>query len=105
MLDVFGHSREQKGLEIAATAKIERKGAAWLVPSQSGKGRYTVVPHAETPHCSCPDHQDGGHVCKHLIAVQYVLRRETYPDGTITITEAVRKTYVQHLSSYNRAQT
>jgi hypothetical protein len=60
MLDLFGHSRQQKGLEIAAIAKIERKGGAWLVPSQSGKGRYTVIPHAETPHCTCPDHEDGG---------------------------------------------
>ena len=34
--------RQQRGLEIAATANIERKGSAWLVPSQSGKGRYTV---------------------------------------------------------------
>jgi uncharacterized Zn finger protein len=89
MLDVFGQPRQQRGLELAATAKIERKGGAWLVPSQSGNGRYTVIPHADAPHCTCPDHQDGGHKCKHLFAVEYVLRRESNPDGTVTITEAV----------------
>jgi hypothetical protein len=36
------NDREQRGLVIAATAKIARKGAVWLCPSQSGKGKYTV---------------------------------------------------------------
>ena len=35
--------RQLRGLEIAATAKIVSKGTAWTVPSQSGKGRYTVA--------------------------------------------------------------
>ena len=111
MYDVFGQPRQQRGLEIAATAKIERKGTAWLVPSQSGKGRYTVIPHDDTPHCTCPDHENGGHKCKHLFAVEYVLRRESNSDGTVTVTEtmtvqqSVRKTYVQDWRAYNAAQT
>lgn len=105
MLDVFGHHRQQRGLEIAATSKIERKGRAFLVPSQSGNGRYTVIPDDAAPHCTCPDHQEGGHRCKHLFAVEYVMRREQHSDGTVTITEAVRKTYVQDWSAYNAAQT
>jgi len=105
MLDIFGQPRQQRGLEIVAVAKIERKGRAWLVPSQSGKGRYTVIPDADAPHCSCPDHQEGGHKCNHLYAVEYVLRREEHANGTVTITEAVRKTYVQDWRAYNAAQT
>ncbi len=111
MLDVFGESRQQRGLEIAAVAKIERKGAAWLVPSQSGKGRYTVLPDDEAPHCSCPDHADGGHKCKHLFAVEYVLRREKNADGSTTVTETmtvqktVQRVYRQDWRSYNAAQT
>lgn len=111
MLDVLGESRQQRGLEIAATARIEKKGGAWLVPSQSGKGRYTVIPHAETPHCSCPDHEDGGHKCKHLFAVEYMLFREHNADGTTTITETVtvqktvQRTYPQNWRAYNAAQT
>ena len=111
MLDVFGESRQQRGLEIAAVAKIERKGAAWLVPSQSGKGRYTVLPDDQAPHCSCPDHADGGHKCKHLFAVEYVLRREKNADGSTTVTETmtvqktVQRVYRQDWRSYNAAQT
>ena len=111
MLDVFGESRQQRGLEIAAMAKLERKGPAWLVPSQSGKGRYTVIPDDETPHCSCPDHADGGHKCKHLFAVEYVLRRERNADGSTTVTETVtvqktvQRVYRQDWRAYNAAQT
>lgn len=103
--------RQQRGLEIAATAKIERKGGAWLVPSQSGKGRYTVVPDADAPHCSCPDHAEWGHKCKHLFAVEYVLRRERNADGSTTVTETVtmqktvQRVYPQNWRAYNAAQT
>lgn len=104
------HSRQQRGLQIAATAKIAKKGSAWLVPSQSGKGRYTVCPDPQMPHCTCPDHSDGGHRCKHIIAVEYVLLRESNADGSTTVTETitvqqVRKTYPQDWRAYNAAQT
>jgi transposase len=111
MLDMYGESRQQRGLEIAAVSKIERKGAAWLVPSQSSKGRYTVVPNDETPHCSCPDHADGGHKCKHLFAVEYVLQRELNADGSTIVTEimtvqkTVQRVYRQDWRAYNAAQT
>jgi hypothetical protein len=101
--------RQQRGLEIAATARIVKKGAAWLVPSQSGNGRYKVNP--EKPHCNCPDHELRGVKCKHIIAVEYVIQRECHADGSTTITETmtvretVRKTYPQNWSAYNAAQT
>jgi transposase len=90
-------------------AKITKKGGAWLVPSQSGKGRYTVCPDPQSPHCTCPDHETRGLKCKHIIAVEYVLRRERHADGSTTVTEAVtvdiRKTYPQDWRAYNKAQT
>jgi transposase len=103
--------RQQRGLQIAATAKITRKGSAWLVPSQSGKGRYTVCLDPEKPHCTCPDHENWGCRCKHIIAVEYVLLRESNADGSTTVTEtitvqqSVRKTYPQNWRAYNKAQT
>jgi len=63
------NDREQRGLLIAATAKITRKGGVWIVPSQSGKGRYTVSPDQAEPHCSCPDHETRGCTCKHIYAL------------------------------------
>src|SRR5439155_23209536 len=88
------------------------RAGARLVPSQSGNGRrYTVIPHAEAPHCSCPDHEEGGHKCKHIFAVEYAIRREHNADGTTTVTETVtvqattKKTYPQAWRAYNAAQT
>jgi hypothetical protein len=98
--------RQQRGLEIAATANIVRKGSAWLVPSQSGKGCYTVCPDAQEPHCTCPDHEDGGHKCKHIFAVEFVVSRECNADGSRTVTqtrttrETIQRTYPQNWAAY-----
>lgn len=104
------NEREQRGLVIAATAKLTQKGNAWLVPSQSGKGKYTVVPHESEPHCDCPDHETRGCKCKHIFAVEFVIQRELFPDGSVTetrqltVTQTVRKTYKQAWPAYNAAQ-
>ncbi len=103
--------RQQRGLEIAATANIVRNGLAWIVPSQSGKGRYTVCPDPETPHCTCPDHETRGVKCKHMFAVEYAVSRERNTDGSVTVTErmtvqkTVQRTYSQNWAAYNAAQT
>jgi transposase len=103
--------RQQRGLEIAATANLVRKGGAWLVPSQSGKGTYTVCPHDEAPHCTCPDHETRGVTCKHIFAVGYAILRERNQDGTTTVIETVTtqqtvsRTYTQDWRAYNAAQT
>ncbi|MGA7329692.1 MAG: transposase, partial [Rhodomicrobium sp.] len=102
--------RQQRGLEIAATANIVRKGSTWLVPSQSGNGRYTVSSDPETPHCTCPDHETRGVKCKHIFAVEYAVSRERNRDGSTTVTETVtvrhtvKRTYPQDWRAYNAAQ-
>src|SRR3954468_12673386 len=101
--------REQRGLVIAATAKLTKKGGVWLVPSQSGKCKYTVCPDKENPHCSCQDHETRGCKCKHIYAVEFVIQRELFDDGSVietrqlTLTEK-RKTYKQDWPAYNAAQ-
>jgi transposase len=102
-------AREQRGLVIAATAKITQKGRVWLCPSQSGNGKYTVSPDEQQPHCSCPDHEETGCTCKHIYAVRFVIQRELFDDGTevetrqLTVTET-RKTYPQNWRAYNESQ-
>jgi len=103
--------REQRGLVIAATCNVKKKGGAWIVPSQSGGGRYTVVPDKDSPHCSCPDHETTGGKCKHIFAVEFVIQRQLFDDGTeqvtrtMTVTETVRKpSYKQNWPAYNSAQ-
>jgi hypothetical protein len=82
----------------------------WRVPSQAGKGSYTVNLDGEKPHCDCPDHELRGHDCKHIIAVRIVRQRELFEDGTeqvtetVTVTETVRTTYRQDWPAYNTAQ-
>jgi transposase len=103
--------REQRGLIIAAKAKLQQAGdGRWFVPSQSGRGTYyTVKPDAAKPHCSCPDFECRQLRCKHIFAVEYVIQREFIFDEetqteTVTETVTVKQTYKQEWSAYNRAQ-
>ncbi len=106
--------REAKGHVIAERARIVKSGNLWLVPSQSGKGKYKVDPLAQT--CSCPDYEHTGFKCKHLYAVEVTIKRDkittttTTPAGhtTTTTTETIkvtRKTYPQpSWPAYHKAQ-
>lgn len=99
--------REIKGLQIAAKSKLTRKGALWLVPSQSGTERYKVAM-TEKPECNCRDHEFTNDKCKHIFAVEYTIEREQTSDGQTITTETVkvtRKTYSQNWPAYNAAQT
>jgi transposase len=100
--------REERGLVIAALCKLSRQDATnWLVPSQSGDALYSVNPERET--CSCLDHTEHGHVCKHVYAVKYTIQREVGFDGEVVDTETItfteKKTYRQNWPAYNRAQS
>ena len=105
-------AREQRGLQLVLPVRyeIKKKGGVWIVPSQTGSGKkYTVCLDAESPHCSCPDHEETGGRCKHIYAAQYVYQRELFDDGSVAETETLtvhtkRTTYPQQWSSYNRAQ-
>jgi SWIM zinc finger len=100
--------RQIKALQIAATSKLTRKGDVWTVPSQAGHGEYKVHPDPQAPRCNCPDFEFRNAACKHVLAVEYVLQRETTSDGQTVVTETVkvtRKTYTQNWPAYNAAQT
>jgi transposase len=100
--------REIKALQIAAKHKLTQKGDVWIVPSQAGHGEYEVRPDPEEPRCTCPDYEFRNARCKHIFAVEYVMMRETTPDGRTVVTETVkvtRKTYTQDWPAYNAAQT
>jgi transposase len=100
--------REIKALQIAAKSKLTQKGNVWLVPSQAGHGEYEVRPDPQSPRCTCPDFEFRNAKCKHVLAVEYTLMRETTPDGQTVVTETVkvtRKTYTQNWPAYNAAQT
>lgn len=103
--------RKQRGLVIAATQVIAENfgkgfnGRGWNVPSQSGPGSYRVVREDGAFRCACPDFELTGRTCKHGYAVEFMLRREMRPDGTVIETRAARVTYSQPWAAYNKAQT
>jgi len=106
-------ARQQRGMEIAATMHLEKQAdGTWSVPSQQqNRRRYAVD--ATTKHCTCPDFELRQQPCKHVFAVEFVLKRETVtettPEGavktTTTETAGVRVTYAQNWPAYNAAQT
>jgi transposase len=106
--------REIKGLEIAATAKLQRAGNRWFVPSQTNPGRggdhglYTVEADPTNPQCTCPDYQYRQQRCKHIFAVEYTIKHEETSDGQTVVTETLKvtkQTYSQDWPAYNKAQT
>jgi len=97
-------AREERGLVIAATSKIEKNILGWKVPSQSGNGTYIVNLDHGQPFCTCPDFEKRQQPCKHIHAVEYVIQRETKPDGTTTLTQSVKLTCTQEWPTYDNAQ-
>jgi transposase len=100
-------AREQRGLVIAAVCKLKKHGRKWEVPSQSGNGKtYSVS--LESQECTCPDCKNSGFKCKHIYAVEIMIRRERGKDGTITETRKLsimeKVTYPQDWTAYNKAQ-
>ena len=98
-------AREERGLVIAATSKIEQNKLGWKVPSQSGNGAYIVNLDHGQPFCTCPDFEKRQQPCKHIHAVEYVVQREIKPDGTTTLTQSVKLTCTQNWPAYNAAQS
>lgn len=95
--------RMARGLEIAERLRVRLDGDHWAVPSQTGTETYRVWP--DEGRCSCPDFETRGLRCKHQWAVEFVQKRETLPNGTEVVTQAVRVSYSQEWSAYNAAQT
>ncbi len=46
----------------------------FIVPSQSGNGKYTVKLYRNKASCSCPDYQKRGIPCKHIYSVRFWLK-------------------------------
>ncbi len=97
--------RELKGLEIAARSKVTFNGEFWVVPSQSGNGKYRVTIGAD-PSCTCDDFALTGKPCKHVHAARLVCERDHGGKAPKIDTAVVpkRPTYKQNWVAYNQAQ-
>jgi transposase len=97
--------RQSRALHIAATTKLAASNGRWKVPSQSGNGNYTVlVTRDGSWACTCPDHEERLADCKHIMAVEITVQRESNGTG-VSYSETVKVTYSQNWAAYNAAQT
>src|SRR5579863_3838036 len=102
--------REERGLVIAATCRLNRMDdGTWLVPSQSNPEKSYYRVNIAKKVCTCPDHAENGHTCKHYYAASFVHKRDFLPDGTMietkTVTFTEKKVYKQDWRAYNLAQS
>ena len=109
-------ARYERGQHIADTYRLTRQpspkgGDTWLVPA-SVAGQYAVKIGEHFPTCTCKDYELRGMRCKHIFAVEILLKRQQNADGsttttkTVTVTDTVKKpTYKQDWPAYNKAQT
>ena len=96
--------RQQRGMAIAALTQIEKNRLGYKIASQSGNGSYVVTP-GDDPFCTCPDFEKRQEPCKHVYAVEFIIRREERPDGTTVETRTVKVTASgQDWPAYNAAQ-
>lgn len=101
--------RLQRGIVMAATKRITRKGSTWIVPSESSGGSYTVNLHESTPTCTCEDCETNRKKCKHIWAAEFTRDREAGVNRHIPLItkepiRGKRRTYPQVWPAYNRAQ-
>jgi transposase len=97
-------AREARGLEIAANSQITRNGNLWIVPSQSSGRQYTVDLSITPPRCTCPDYEPHIVKCKHIYAVEYLLRRESGAKLS-TPEKVIKRQYPPQWHEYNQAAT
>lgn len=98
--------RRIRGLKIAATLHIKKKGDAWIVPSESMNGFYAVTKKDGEWVCNCPDYELRRKKCKHGWAVEFRNQRELSKDQPVSPEPtAPRRTYKQDWPKYNLAQT
>lgn len=105
-------ARKERGREIAEQFKdrIKRKGEDWLVPSsRSRKRHYKVNLDPTNVSCTCPDHQDTGERCKHIFAVEHLLRggdeAGSVPAPAPTPPKPVKPGTQRNWREYNDTQT
>ena len=82
-------SREERGFLISQRFRIKKTEKGYVVPSQSGAGNYLVKIDSTSEKCDCHDYELRRNKCKHIFAVEYILRGESNKEGSFTITKEV----------------
>ena len=106
------NARQGRGTALSQSKGIKQvRDGLWTVPSATGHGSYAVDAKAGT--CTCPDHETRAVRCKHLFAVEVVMKETvvetvTKAGGSESVRETTREVrvrYTQNWPAYNAAQT
>jgi transposase len=98
-----GNARSLRGLHIALNSPIKQTKAGWIVPSQSGSGKYVVS--LSLDQCTCLDFETSQAKCKHIYAVEHTLSGlEGIDEEPDLAPRPARATYSQPWTEYNAAQ-
>lgn len=101
--------RKIKGQQIAQQCRIHKTNKGWTVPSQTGSGAYLVKMDSISEECNCPDYELRKGKCKHIFAVEFILKKEIHIDHEgntmITQTQTMKVSYPQNWKAYTEAQT
>jgi hypothetical protein len=95
-------ARQAKGFALAANSEIIREGNVWIVPSESSSKKYVADLFLQT--CTCPDFEKNRVKCKHLHAVDYLVRKESNLPLPAPV-KTTRPTFKQQWHQYNLSQT
>ena len=95
-------ARQAKGFALATNSEIIREGNIWIVPSESSSKTYIADLFLQT--CTCPDFEKNKIKCKHLHAVDYLVRKESNLPLPAPV-KTTRPTYKQQWHQYNLSQT
>ena len=98
-------TREERAKALLKSVKIVRTHNGWRVPSQTSGKSYFVRFTKHEPKCDCPDCTLRKNKCKHILAVEFYIKRQIDEEGRITQTKGIKVTYSQKWKAYDNAQT
>lgn len=98
--------KEKRGLILAKEHSIRKiSNNIWRVNSQSSPTKYHTVnllPHGGS--CTCSSWKNEKVKCKHIYAVEYIMKKNTEDPQNLEYPQIQRPTYEQNWRSYNIAQ-
>ena len=103
--------RQQQGVAIAVNVPIKEDEQGYSIPSQSGKGKYSVTVNDDgSITCTCGDFEKRNKACKHVYALMATQGQDE--DGELPVwaqkvtsyPAPKKKTYGQDWAAYNAAQ-
>lgn len=98
--------RKRRGWEIFERFKIVSNGNGHDVPSEAKlKKKYHVVVTSTDVSCTCLDHAQTGERCKHIYAVEFLLRGDEGLEQSDAPVGPRRPTYTRDWPAINKAQT